>query len=727
MSERASYLRYFPYEEPYAHQREAMGRIHDALADERDVLFEGACGTGKTLASLVPALEYADSENKTVVISTNVHQQTRQFIEEARAITRQQQIRTVVFKGKGSMCHIDVGYEECQALRDTTRDLADQKAELDELEAREQELLDAAQDGNEQASEARSSVMNELEAVEERVNALEEEGNICERYYANLTEDTDEFYAWLTGDVRTPEEVYDYAEQAGFCGYELLKKGMDGVDLVICNYHHLLDPMIREQFFRWLGRDPEDVITVFDEAHNIEEAARDHATRQLAEPTLDSALTELDEEEDFRVEAAERVIDAYLTGLTESYDAALSLGDKQSVGDDWHDLDIDNEAGRDEVTLGFLDAYEGPGFRQDLEAALNLGSTLDRRYQEAYKNGETTTRKECRVLQAAEFIDEWVDSTDETTYPVVSVRRDDAGIYGRAELFACLPRSVTAPLFESLHAAVLMSATLRPFDVLADVLGVGSVESDDEEGPVTMAYGEQFPESRRRTYAVDTPALFASARDDPDVQETITETLEDVVQFTPGNTLVFFPSYSEAERYFHRVETDGRPYLDRAGVSAQDLKKEFTADDDGVLFTSLWGTLGEGVSYDDDQARSVVVVGVPYPHLDDRMAAVEQAYATAFGDEDAGWEYAVEVPTIRKTRQALGRVVRSPDDFGVRVLLDERYTQSKARDLGQYSVVSSFPETERSEHIDIAPQKLKYAMLNFYADMDAWDGSPPQP
>ena len=724
MSESASYLRYFPYEEPYDHQRDAMGRIHDALADERDVLFEGACGTGKTLASRVPALEYADAENKTVVISTNVHQQTRQFIEEARAITRNEQIRTVVFKGKGSMCHIDVGYEECQALRDTTRELAEKQEELAELEARQAELLDAARDGDDQASEARSAVMDELETVEESVESLEAEGNICERYHANLTEDTDEFYAWLTGDVRTPEEVYDYAERAGFCGYELLKKGMDGVDLVICNYHHLLDPMIREQFFRWLGRDPEDVIAVFDEAHNIEEAARDHATRQLAEPTLDSALTELDDVDDYRVDAAERVISAYLTGLTESYDAALSLGEKQSVGDDWHDLDIDNEAGRDEITLGFLEAYEGPGFRQDLEAALNLGSTLDRRYQEQYKDGETTTRKECRVLQAAGFIDEWVDSTDETTYPVVSVRRDDAGLYGRAELFACLPRSVTEPLFESVHAAVLMSATLRPFDVLGDVLGVGS---GDEDGPVTMAYGEQFPESRRRTYAVDTPALFASARDDPAVQETITETLEDVIQLTPGNTLVFFPSYGEAERYYGRVETDGRPYLDRAGVSAQELKAEFTSDDDGVLFTSLWGTLAEGVSYDDDQARSVVVVGVPYPHLDDRMAAVEQAYATAFDDEDAGWEYAVEVPTVRKTRQALGRVVRSPDDFGVRVLLDERYTQSKAREMGQYSVFSSFPEQERAEHIDIASQKLKYAMLNFYADMDAWDGPPPQP
>ncbi|WP_350356155.1 ATP-dependent DNA helicase [Halorarius halobius] len=727
MSETASFLRYFPYEAPYDHQHEAMDRIHDALGEGRDVLFEGACGTGKTLASLVPALEYADREDKTVVITTNVHQQTRQFIEEARAITRQEPIRTVVFRGKGSMCHIDVGYEECQALRDTTRELVDQEAELADLERRQEELLDAAQDGNEQAAEARSSVMDELETVEEGVEALREEATICDRYYANLTEDTDEFYAWLYEDVRTPDDVYEYAERAGFCGYELLKEGMEGVDLVVCNYHHLLDPTIREQFFRWLGRDPEDVVAVFDEAHNVEDAARDHATRTLTETTLDSALEELDEVEDYRVEAAERVVSAFREALGEVYDEALGFGERETLGDDWADVTVDNDEGRDDLTLAFLDAYEGPGYKQDLEAALNLGSTLDRKYQEQYKEGETTSRKECRVLQAAGFVEEWMDESKAAgTYPVVSVRRDETGVYGRAELYTCIPRQVTEPLFEELYASVLMSATLRPFDVTEDVLGVGA---DREDGPVTMAFGEQFPPERRRTYAVDAPALFASQRDDPGVQETVTEVLSDAVRMTPGNTLAFFPSYSEAERYYHRLETEATPYLDRPGVRAQELKEEFVDDDDAVLFTSLWGTLTEGVSYDDDDARTVVVVGVPYPHLDDRMEAVQGAYATAFGDDDGekGWEYAVEVPTVRKTRQALGRVVRSPEDFGARVLVDERYTQSQARELGDYSVYPTFPEEERTEHIDVNPGKLKYAMLNFYADMDAWPEGPPTP
>ena len=54
MSEPDGARRFFPYEEPYDHQADAMERIREALVEERDVLFEGACGTGKTLASLVP-------------------------------------------------------------------------------------------------------------------------------------------------------------------------------------------------------------------------------------------------------------------------------------------------------------------------------------------------------------------------------------------------------------------------------------------------------------------------------------------------------------------------------------------------------------------------------------------------------------------------------------------------------------------------------------------------
>jgi DNA excision repair protein ERCC-2 len=47
--------------------------------------------------------------------------------------------------------------------------------------------------------------------------------------------------------------------------------------------------------------------------------------------------------------------------------------------------------------------------------------------------------------------------------------------------------------------------------------------------------------------------------------------------------------------------------------------------------------------------------------------------------------------------------------------------------MGKYGVRHTFPPEEERELIDIAPEKLKFAMLNFYSDQGAYDGTPPQP
>ena len=746
-SDDADYMEFFPKPSPYDNQRAAMEEIRGALDGGRDILFEGACGTGKTLAALAPALAHAQAEDKTVVITTNVHQQMRQFVREAREIHDAEPIRAVVFKGKGSMCHIDVDYEECQVLRDNTHELVDAERDKRQLKDRQSALLDEAQAGDGGAADARQAVMDELEAVEDELADLQD-GNVCERYYENLVGDNDEFYQWLYDGVRTPEDIYDYADSAGLCGYELLKDGIEGVDLAVCNYHHLLDPGIRAQFFRWLGRDPEDVVVVFDEAHNVEDAARDHAAEKLTEHTLAGALDELGETGDPRAEAAERVLGAFRDALVETYEDSFGPGGagptraRSEVRSNWADVPVANDDRRDDLTLAFLQAYTGPGIGDDVDDALGLGEYLDEEYEDAYRNGDATTRRDCHVLAAAEFVAAYVERGGEFgQYPTAAVRRDDRSgdVYGRAELYTCIPREVTTDLFDAVHASVLMSATLRPFDVVGDVLGL--------EDPVELAFGLQFPGERRRTFAVDSEPLFSSNREDPATQREVGDVLRDAVEYTPGNCLFFFPSYAEAERYHDALHDVGATrYLDEPGVAAEELRQEFVADRNGALFTSLWGTLAEGVSFDGDDARTVAVVGVPYPHLDARAEAVQDAYATAFADrdatgsgdgggrwrrgseEDAGWRYAVEIPTVRKTRQAMGRVIRSPEDFGVRMLVDRRYTKASRTGMRKYSVNSTFPPEERTEMVDVDPEKLRFSLLNFYGgDLDAYDGDPPSP
>jgi DNA excision repair protein ERCC-2 len=230
---------------------------------------------------------------------------------------------------------------------------------------------------------------------------------------------------------------------------------------------------------------------------------------------------------------------------------------------------------------------------------------------------------------------------------------------------------------------------------------------------------------------VEASTRITADRADPDTQSAVADVLADAVRFTPGNALLFFPSYAEAERYHDRLrgrsDVESQLLLDGSDVNTESLRRSFVDSDDATLFTSLWGTLAEGVSFDGDDARTVAVVGVPYPHLSERLEAIQDAYDRAYdGQDGAGWRYAVEIPTIRKTRQALGRVIRAPDDFGVRLLVDKRYTR-KSVEMGKYGVRESFPREERVELVDVAPGKLKFSMLNFYADLDAYEGPPPRP
>ena len=76
----------------------------------------------------------------------------------------------------------------------------DAERDKQQLEERQQALLEESQDGDSEAAEAREAVLDELESVEDDLEDLRG-GNVCERYYDNLVGDNDEFYDWLYDGV----------------------------------------------------------------------------------------------------------------------------------------------------------------------------------------------------------------------------------------------------------------------------------------------------------------------------------------------------------------------------------------------------------------------------------------------------------------------------------------------------------------------------------------------
>ncbi len=341
-----------------------------------------------------------------------------------------------------------------------------------------------------------------------------------------------------------------------------------------------------------------------------------------------------------------------------------------------------------------------------------------------------------------------------------------AGYYATLNVHNCIPQDEIAATLDELGGGILMSATLNPVEVYKEVSGTsklrageqpeyglvsraiensgkrdtvgeedatGEIDEDDvpsstEESDQsqrgravkTSSFDLSFPTENRASFAIKAPKFTYTNRWPPQqnqqLRSTYANVLSVVASTTPGNVLVCMPSYTEAEWAAKRLDQDSyvqKPILiDESGSDSatERLKDEFFNGQANVLTTSLRGTLTEGVDFEGDKLKAVVICGVPITDTSsDLSTAIRTAYEVRFG-RNKGFEYAFAVPAVQKARQAIGRVIRGSDDVGVRVLVDERYASTS----GFSSVRSLFPEHQQSEFTPTKPDDLQYQLQQFW-------------
>jgi DNA excision repair protein ERCC-2 len=175
------------------------------------------------------------------------------------------------------------------------------------------------------------------------------------------------------------------------------------------------------------------------------------------------------------------------------------------------------------------------------------------------------------------------------------------------------------------------------------------------------------------------------------------------------------PSYAEAK--WMAGELDERlsktVLLDEASDdgATERLKADFFGGGEKVLVTSLRGTLTEGVDYRGDRLAAAVVCGVPIINTSSpRTRALKTAYDREFGD---GFEAALTVPAVRKARQAIGRVIRGPEEVGIRAFVDARYARDSWNSVREY-----FPAIEREEFSPVSPDMLRFGVDRFWSSVE---------
>ena len=274
-----------------------------------------------------------------------------------------------------------------------------------------------------------------------------------------------------------------------------------------------------------------------------------------------------------------------------------------------------------------------------------------------------------------------------------------------------------------------MSATLEPMEVFRAVTGLDAL-ADDGRPVVERVYGLDFPEENRASFAVKAPKFTYGNRGPPEESNRVREAHARAIRQVaagPGNVLVGMPSYAEAEWAAGALraasDVDKPVLLDESSAddATEDLKTEFFDGPSKVLVTSLRGTLTEGVDYRGDRLHAAVVCGVPIVNTaSPRTRAVRTAYDRRFGESGShpdgspgasssgeGFRTALLTPAVRKARQAVGRVIRGPQEVGVRVLLDERYASDS------WDSVRDLLGPDREEFRPVGPEMLSFALERF--------------
>ncbi|WP_345786259.1 ATP-dependent DNA helicase [Halolamina sp.] len=553
----------------------------------------------------------------------------------------------------------------------------------------------------------------------------------------------------------------------GTCPHSVMGAALGHVEVVIGNYYHAFDPTTAGTFTGALVDD--STFVVCDEAHMLEPRVRDLVSDSVGDRTLRDAVSELTrvvqavEFDDSPAQPAGESNDrpGSAAGQTPSdaqTDADLVRGELNESDVKLDELRTLREfctALREELdrrVKAHLD-IERPGWRAELnqlaDAELPLRDPEEPAPDEitewaddegygagVWSRAEVVGAVVARILNSVEdedaqravqpvgrLLNAWYRHDHESYFREIELARtwDETAradswrraYNARLSLHNCVPSKAIGDRLGKFGGGVLMSATLEPLDVFREVTGLNHLEETGR--PVTTrSYGLGFPEANRASFAVDAPKFTYDNRGHPgEANETRRMHAEAAatIAASPGNVLVGMPSYGEAEWMAEELEDRlEKPVLmDSSSTDdvTEELKAEFFQGEPKALVTSIRGTLTEGVDYQGDRLAAAVICGVPIINTaSPRTRAVRTAYDREFGD---GFETALTVPAVRKARQAIGRVIRGPEEVGVRALVDARY----ARDSWN-SVREFLPESEQAEFSPVSPDMLEFGVERFW-------------
>ena len=425
------------------------------------------------------------------------------------------------------------------------------------------------------------------------------------------------------------ETVLRYAEKYRVCPFEFCLDISSWTDGIICDYNYVFDPNVRLKRYFADGA-PGDYLFLVDEAHNLVSRAREMYSASVYK-------------EDFL--EVKRIIKGKSPRLERQLDRCnkLLLSMKRECGD-WQLLE--------DVT----------GLAAGIMTAFSYMETFMEEFPE-FPERET-------VLDFYFCLRDFLNVYEELDghYRIYEENREDGSFLVR--LFCVDPSRLLSRCMDQGASTILFSATLLPVRYYKTLL---SGNQDDYAVYVNSPFPE---ENRLLMVAEDVSSRYT--RRSPSEYRKVADYIRIVTQSRPGNYMVFFPSYQymgEIEEILEEEPLKADLLVQGQGMGEAEkaeFLEEFEKERSHSLaaFCVMGGVFSEGIDLKEERLIGVIVVGTGLP-----MVCVEQEVLKGYFDEteEKGFDFSYQYPGMNKVLQAAGRVIRTPEDRGVILLLDDRF------------------------------------------------------
>ncbi|MGC8561608.1 MAG: ATP-dependent DNA helicase [Thermoplasmata archaeon] len=444
--------------------------------------------------------------------------------------------------------------------------------------------------------------------------------------------DTDYDMGWKKS-IMSQEDFIELGNE-DFCPYFAQKMLATDAKVLVTSYSFFLNPFIRERFLDWMEAELKDIILIADEAHNIPDLTRSILSSRLTRSSLASCSKEIDQFGDMLLDNIN--VSYVVDSLREALSSLLKEGDRIIT--------------TQEVTEAYMDAFQMNSLeiQRILSAMANYGLSI----RESKSNDGKLPRSYVynTALIAARLME------DDDGYWVMIAHNDEpSGIsLMNLETYEVLK------FFGNAYRSFFMSGTISPFSKFMDEMGL-----DDPEKVLVKA--DYLERNLKVLFVDDVTSRYATKDESRDKMGLY---VKQIIEGIGRNKVIFCTSYEQLSSFLE-LEMKGRIYFERKGMNNEEFVSLITnfREKGGNLFAVVNGRISEGIDLPGKLVEVAVVTGIPYPPPAPETAAMELFYEMKFR---RGWEYAYDAVAATRMRQAIGRLIRSPEDRGVAIILDSR-------------------------------------------------------